>query len=68
MRFYFDSLGEFLQMGNHGPYVWAAFGITWVVMAYLLLSPWLSQRRWLRQQRGRLRRQEAHQSAKSGHH
>lgn len=66
MQFYFDSLSDFIQMGTHGPYVWASFGITWGVMAYLLLSPWLRQRRWLRQQRARFRRGQAQQAAKSG--
>jgi len=57
MGFYFDSWSEFLVMDGHGAFVWAAFVLTWLVLGYLLLSPWLAHRRWLRQQRQRLRRQ-----------
>ena len=34
---YFDSFSDFLQMGNHGLYVWSAYGLTTVV---LLASLW----------------------------
>ncbi|WP_347331411.1 heme exporter protein CcmD [Marinimicrobium locisalis] len=56
MRFYFDSWAEFFQMGGHGPYVWACFLITWAVLAYLLISPIVRQRRWLRRQAALQRR------------
>ena len=29
---YFDSFAEFLQMGNHGLYVWVAYGSTLLVL------------------------------------
>lgn len=57
MGFYFDSWSEFFAMDGHGGFVWAAFVLTWLVLGYLLLSPWLAHRRWLREQRQRLRRQ-----------
>lgn len=56
MRFYFDSWAEFFQMGGHGPYVWACFLITWVVLAYLLISPIVRRRRWIRRQAALQRR------------
>ncbi len=31
----FESFGEFLAMGNHGFYVWLAYGLTFVVLAGL---------------------------------
>ena len=34
----FDSLATFLQMGGHGLYIWAAFGITLVVLAILFFT------------------------------
>lgn len=56
MDFYFDSWAEFLRMGDHGPYVWACYLITWVVLAYLLISPVVRQRRWIRRQAALQRR------------
>ena len=37
---YFDSFAEFLLMGQHGFYVWTAYGTT----AAVLLGSWLSAR------------------------
>ncbi len=38
---YFDSLGEFLQMGSHAPWVWSAYGISLVLVVSNL---WLAAR------------------------
>ena len=62
MQFYFDSWAEFVKMNGQGPYVWAAYAITWLVLSYLLLSPWLRKRRWLARERDRLRRQTTHEA------
>ena len=35
---YFDSFSEFIAMGNHGPYVWGAYGVTVIVIAGLLIT------------------------------
>jgi heme exporter protein D len=35
----FQSLAEFLAMGGHGPYVWSAYGIAAVVLAWLVARP-----------------------------
>lgn len=48
MAFYFDSLGQWLQMDGHGVYVWPCYAITWAVLAYLLIAPARRRRRWLR--------------------
>ncbi len=56
MSFYFDSLGEFLRMGGHGPYVWVCYLITWGTLLYLLLSPGIRRKRWLRRQAALLKR------------
>ncbi len=58
MSFYFDSLGEFLRMGGHGPYVWTCYVITWGTLLYLLLSPGIRRKRWLRRQAALLQRTE----------
>ncbi len=58
MSFYFDSLGEFVRMGGHGPYVWVCYFITWGTLLYLLLSPGIRRKRWLRRQAALLRRSQ----------
>ena len=37
----FDSFQAFLQMDGHGLFVWAAYGITWLL---LLLNVWWPRR------------------------
>lgn len=51
MKFQFDSLQDFFQMSGHGPYVWACYGITFVVLLYLVVRPIRRRRRFVRQQR-----------------
>lgn len=36
---YFDSWEAFISMGGHGPFVWAAYGVTLVTMMFLVLKP-----------------------------
>jgi len=62
MQFYFESWSEFVQMNGHGPYVWAAYAITWLVLSYLVLSPWVRKRRWLAAESNRLKRQMAREA------
>jgi heme exporter protein D len=50
MTFQFDSLANFMAMNGHGPFVWASYGITFVVLVYLLVSPVLQRRAFFRQQ------------------
>lgn len=65
MGFYFDSWSSFFMMEGHGPYVWAAFLITWAVLIYLLVSPVLAHRRWLRREAQRQRRSVAQNRAEA---
>lgn len=39
MRFQFDSLTDFIQMDGHGFYVWLAYAIAFVVIAWVLITP-----------------------------
>lgn len=50
MSFQFDSFASFMVMNGHGPFVWAAYGITLIVLVYLLVSPVLQSRQFFRQQ------------------
>ncbi len=40
----FTSLAEFLAMGNHGFYIWLAYGVALLVFIGLLLEPALRRR------------------------
>ncbi len=55
----FSSFADFLAMGNHGLYVWSAYGITLLVLAVNVLLPVLARRRYLLDEARRLRREEA---------
>ena len=55
---YFESVAAALAMDGHGPYVWAAYGITLLVLAQLLLWPVRRLQRLRRELRGEARRRE----------
>ena len=54
----FESFGEFLAMGNHGPYVWSAYAISLAVLALNVVLPILARRRYLQDEARRLRREK----------
>ncbi len=54
---YFDSLHALLQMEGHGPYVWSAYGITFVTLMALIVAPLRRKQRQLRELRGQYRRE-----------
>lgn len=56
--FQFESLSEFVQMGGHGTYVWAAYLISLSVLIWLVVSP-LHRRRKLVQEVIKQQRREA---------
>ncbi len=53
----FSSFSEFLAMGNHGLYVWTAYGISLAVLALNVALPVLARRRYLQEEARRLRRE-----------
>ncbi|RTQ98579.1 heme exporter protein CcmD [Halomonas nitroreducens] len=53
----FESLTAFLAMGGHGPYVWAAYGATVVLLLGVTLHARAERRRVLRDLRRRVRRE-----------
>ena len=68
MQFQFESLADFLQMAGHGPYVWLAYGVGFVVLGWLALRPVLERRQVLRQiAREQRRQQQRGQSAQAEH-
>ncbi|MDP3845971.1 MAG: heme exporter protein CcmD [Pseudomonas sp.] len=54
----FASFADFAAMGNHGVYVWSAYGISLLVLAFNVGVPLLAKRRYLQEQARRLRREE----------
>ena len=44
---YFDSFSEFLAMGNHGLYVWMAYGAFLILIIWNLITPKLRRRQVL---------------------
>lgn len=56
MEPHFDSIAAFLAMGDHGFYVWFAYALALAVVVYTIGWPLRRQRRFVRAQRGRLRR------------
>lgn len=53
-----SGLSEFLAMGGHGPYVWSAYAITFVVLVLNVLEPWVARRRLVSEEARRRRREE----------
>jgi len=56
---YFDSVSAALNMEGHGAFVWSAYGITFLVRAFMLLQPLLRGRHLAQVIRAEQRRQAA---------
>ena len=55
---YFESLQAALIMDGHGGYVWSAYGLSLIVLAFLMSLPLRRERRLLQELRGEQRRNE----------
>lgn len=55
---YFNSFSDFIQMGNHGFYVWTAYGIGLTVLCVLILLPLRKNKRFIEEQKRQMRRQQ----------
>lgn len=51
MKFQFESFADFMAMSGHGAFVWAAYGITFIALMYLLVSPILQKDTFMTQQK-----------------
>ena len=63
---YFDSFEALLAMDGHGVFVWSAYLVTALVIAYMLLSPLRRRRRLLRELAGAQRRAQGAAAAGAG--
>lgn len=61
----FSSLNEFLLMDGHGVYVWAAYGLTFLVLAYNVLVPLFKRKSLLKELRRNIAREEARNESRS---
>ena len=52
----FDSFAEFLAMGNHGFYVWLAYGLTFMVLGALAWHSFAGHARLRREIAAQVRR------------
>jgi heme exporter protein D len=50
MKFQFETFADFIAMNGHGPFVWAAYGITFTALIFLLASPVLQKKAFIKQQ------------------
>ncbi|WP_323814577.1 heme exporter protein CcmD [Cellvibrio sp. NN19] len=50
MKFQFESIADFIAMNGHGPFVWASYAITFVVLVFLLVSPLMQKKAFIKQQ------------------
>lgn len=49
MKFQFESIADFIAMNGHGPFVWSAYAITFAVLIFLLISPLLQKKAFIKQ-------------------
>jgi heme exporter protein D len=56
----FETWQAFFAMDGHGPYVWTAYGLAVLVLAFNIVVPWLAHRRFFDEQRRRQARLERH--------
>lgn len=55
----FASFADFLAMGNHGAYVWSAYGICFAALLLNVVLPLRARRRHLLAEARRMRREES---------
>jgi len=55
----FSSFSEFIQMGEHGLFVWSCYGLTLVVLIINILRPLQLQRRLIQEKRRAMAQEDA---------
>lgn len=53
----FNSFAEFLAMGNHGVYVWSAYGVSLAILLLNVVLPLMTRQRYFKNEARRLRRE-----------
>jgi heme exporter protein D len=65
MKFQFESLAAFMAMNGHGGYVWACYAITFSALIYLVASPVIARKDFVKQQQKLQRLAEQQAAAKT---
>jgi heme exporter protein D len=55
----FETISEFIAMGNHGLYVWLSYAIAAVVIAYNVISPRFAKKQLYKEHQRKLRREQS---------
>jgi heme exporter protein D len=55
---FFDSFSSFIQMGNHGIYVWLSYGIFAVIVAANFILPIISRKKIIKDLERQMRREQ----------
>lgn len=58
----FDSLSELIHMGGHGSFVWTAYGITILILAFNVIRAWHLKRKFLLNEKRVIEREQARQA------
>ncbi len=54
---YFDSFNELIDMGGHGPYVWACYAIALTILVFNIVSPLMAKKQFMSELSRRLKRE-----------
>ena len=55
----FSSISDFFAMGGYGLYVWSAYACFALMIAFNLLQPRFTRKKFIKQQQARLQREQA---------
>lgn len=55
----FESLSDFINMDGHGLYVWSAYAVGAVIIAFNLLSPKQLRKKLVKDHQRRMRREQS---------
>ena len=66
MDFQFENMTSFFAMGGHGVYVWSAYGVSLLLLSYLVIRPLLRRAEILKNVR-RVHGQKLRASQQRGH-
>ena len=65
MKFQFSSVSDFLQMNGHGGYVWACYGVTFLVLLILVGQPVWARAQFIKEQKALAKRQSVQKQSES---
>jgi heme exporter protein D len=55
---FFDSFSSFIQMGNHGIYVWLCYGFFAAIVAANFISPMITRHKVIKDLERQMRREQ----------